>query len=108
MKVQRAILVSELSPAGVFRNRRQPNSKLDESFITETIILNMQEENYEKLIHTFVAWARFGDLFDYDEESKTLSLSDWQSRCADSLCTSRNVARTVRRMRKPAGKRGNC
>jgi hypothetical protein len=42
----------------------------------ETIILNMPEENYEKLFHTFVAWARFGDLLDYDEDSKTLSLPD--------------------------------
>jgi len=55
---------------------RQPNHKLDESFLMETIILNMPEENYEKLFHTFVAWARFGDLLDYDEDSKTLSLPD--------------------------------
>ncbi len=55
---------------------RQPNHKLEESFILETIILNMPEENYEKLFDTFVAWARFGDLLDYDEDSKTLSLPD--------------------------------
>ena len=55
---------------------RQPNHKLDESFILETIILNMPEENYEKLFDTFLAWARFGDLFDYDEDGKTLSLPD--------------------------------
>ena len=55
---------------------RQPNHKLDESFIMETIILNMPEENYEKLFDTFVAWARFGDLLDYDEDGKTLSLPD--------------------------------
>jgi NitT/TauT family transport system ATP-binding protein len=56
--------------------QRQPNHSVDQDFVLETIILNMPEENYEKLFHTFMAWARFGDLFDFDEESETLSLPD--------------------------------
>ncbi|HEX4412618.1 MAG TPA: nitrate/sulfonate/bicarbonate ABC transporter ATP-binding protein [Lacipirellulaceae bacterium] len=78
---RQAIWRTQLMTLRMFREvheilMRQPHQKLDESFILETIILNMPEENYEKLFHTFVAWARFGDLFDYDEDSKTLSLPD--------------------------------
>lgn len=78
---RQAIWRTQLMTLRMFREvheilMRQANHKLDESFILETIILNMPEENYEKLFHTFVAWARFGDLFDYDEDSKTLSLPD--------------------------------
>jgi NitT/TauT family transport system ATP-binding protein len=56
--------------------QRQPNRRINEDFVQETIILNMPGENYEKIFHTFIAWARFGDLFDYDEESETLSLAE--------------------------------
>lgn len=34
----------------------------------------MPQENYDKVFDTLVTWARFGDLFAYDESSETLSL----------------------------------
>ncbi len=33
----------------------------------------MPQENYEKVFDTFVGWARFGDLFSYNEASDVLS-----------------------------------
>jgi NitT/TauT family transport system ATP-binding protein len=54
--------------------QRQPRHEVDRDFLLETIVLNMPQENYEKTFNTFVRWARFGDLFAYDETSETLSL----------------------------------
>ena len=34
----------------------------------------MPHESYDKAFSTLVQWARFGDLFAYDEASETLSL----------------------------------
>jgi len=53
---------------------RDPKRQLDRDFVLETIILHMPQENYERVLQTFVRWARYGDLFDYDEASGTLSL----------------------------------
>jgi hypothetical protein len=42
--------------------------------VLETIILRMPQENYGKIFDTFVVWARFGDLFSYDETTEMVSL----------------------------------
>jgi NitT/TauT family transport system ATP-binding protein len=34
----------------------------------------MPHESYERVFNTLVRWARFGDLFAYDEASETLTL----------------------------------
>jgi len=34
----------------------------------------MPQENYEKVFNTFIRWARFGDLFAYDETMEKISL----------------------------------
>jgi hypothetical protein len=34
----------------------------------------MPQENYEKTSNTSIRWARFGDLFAYDEDTQTISL----------------------------------
>jgi NitT/TauT family transport system ATP-binding protein len=52
----------------------QPRHAVDKDFVLETIILNMPQENYEAMFHTFVGWARFGNLFAYDEATETVSL----------------------------------
>ena len=46
---------------------RQGKREIDRDFILETIILHLPQENYEKIFHTLTTWARYGDLFSYDE-----------------------------------------
>jgi NitT/TauT family transport system ATP-binding protein len=56
--------------------RRQPNHAIDRDILLETIILHMPQENYERVFDTIIRWARFGDLFAYDESSETISLQE--------------------------------
>ena len=37
-------------------------------------VLRLPQENYQKLFDTFIAWARFGNLFAYDEDTGLISL----------------------------------
>ncbi len=53
---------------------RQPRHAIDRDFVLETIVLNMPQENYERVFETFLRWSRFGDLFAYDEATQTLTL----------------------------------
>jgi NitT/TauT family transport system ATP-binding protein len=53
------------------RGREDRSVRRDE--LIETIALRMPHENTERVFNTFVRWARYGRLFDYDEESGTLS-----------------------------------
>lgn len=43
-------------------------------FVFETIAMMLPSENYERMFETLVRWARFGDLFAYDEDTEFLSL----------------------------------
>jgi NitT/TauT family transport system ATP-binding protein len=54
--------------------RRQSEHILERDFVLETIIMQMPQENYETVFHTFVRWARFGSLFSYDETTEVISL----------------------------------
>jgi NitT/TauT family transport system ATP-binding protein len=54
--------------------QRQPDHKLERDFLLETIVLNMPHENYETMFQTFIRWARFGNLFAYDETTELISL----------------------------------
>lgn len=56
--------------------RREPKHEIDRDLLLETIIMHMPQENYEKVFNTFIRWARFGDLFAYDEASETISLQE--------------------------------
>jgi len=53
---------------------RQPDHTLERDFVLETLVLHLPQENYEKQFETLVRWARYGNLFAYDESSNTLSL----------------------------------
>ena len=53
--------------------RRQRRHTIDRDFVLETIVLRMPQEDYEKVFETFIGWARFGELFAYDETSGTIS-----------------------------------
>ncbi|HEV3255275.1 MAG TPA: nitrate/sulfonate/bicarbonate ABC transporter ATP-binding protein [Gemmataceae bacterium] len=54
--------------------QREPNHEIDRDFVLETIVMHMPQENYEKIFATFIRWARFGDLFAYDEATQMISL----------------------------------
>jgi NitT/TauT family transport system ATP-binding protein len=53
---------------------RQERHRLDRDFVLETIAVNMPSEDYERMFQTFVQWARYGDLFAYDEVSDSVTL----------------------------------
>jgi NitT/TauT family transport system ATP-binding protein len=55
---------------------RQPDHAVDKDFVLETIVLNMPHENYEAVFQTFLRWARFGNLFVYDELNQTIRLDE--------------------------------
>jgi NitT/TauT family transport system ATP-binding protein len=47
---------------------------IDRKTALEAINERMPNQSYERIFDTFVNWARFGDLFAYDESQETLSL----------------------------------
>ncbi|MBX3025130.1 CusA/CzcA family heavy metal efflux RND transporter [bacterium] len=53
---------------------RRDDRTLDRDFVLETIVTRMPSEDYELVFNTFVRWARFGALFDYDPETHRLRL----------------------------------
>jgi NitT/TauT family transport system ATP-binding protein len=55
---------------------RQPGHPVDRDFVLETIVLNMPQEDHDKVFDTFVDWARYGDLFAYDEDTGTIALQE--------------------------------
>jgi NitT/TauT family transport system ATP-binding protein len=55
--------------------RRQPDHTIDRDFVLETIVTRMPYENYEKVFNTLVRWARFGELFTYNEATQRIVLA---------------------------------
>jgi len=51
---------------------KHPRMKLDADLAQEIIIFNLPSENFEKTFDTFTHWARFGNLFAYDEDTKKI------------------------------------
>jgi len=49
-----------------------PDHIIDRDLVLETIVFRMPYENYEKVFDIFIQWARFGDLFAYDENTQKL------------------------------------
>jgi cobalt-zinc-cadmium resistance protein CzcA len=54
--------------------QRQDDHAVDSDFVLETIVTHLPYENYEKVFQTIVRWARFGDLFAYDDVTHRISL----------------------------------
>jgi hypothetical protein len=54
--------------------QRQPDRAVDSDFVLETIVTRMPYENYEKVFDAFIRWARFGELFAYDETTRRIRL----------------------------------
>jgi NitT/TauT family transport system ATP-binding protein len=53
---------------------RQEEHRVDRDFVLELIAVNMPNEDFEGMFETFVNWARFADLFSYDEETGKVGL----------------------------------
>jgi NitT/TauT family transport system ATP-binding protein len=49
-----------------------PERRLPRDFVLETIVLRMPSEDYERVFGTWIGWARYGDLFAYDEAEGTV------------------------------------
>ncbi len=54
--------------------RAQPDGELDSGDLRDYIVSVLPHEDYQKTFETFVRWARFGNLFAYDERRQRLSL----------------------------------
>ena len=54
--------------------RRAPEHGVERDFVLETIILRMPQEDPEQVFETFIGWARFANLFAYDETTAMVSL----------------------------------
>jgi NitT/TauT family transport system ATP-binding protein len=57
--------------------KKAPRHELDRDFVLELVVMYMPQENYERMFQTFLQWARFGDLFEYDEATERIALADW-------------------------------
>jgi len=51
----------------------EPTHRLHRDFVLELFALRLPSEDYERLFQVFVGWARYGDLFAYDEAEETLA-----------------------------------
>jgi cobalt-zinc-cadmium resistance protein CzcA len=54
----------------------RPDRTIDRDFVLETIITRMPSEDYELVYNTFVRWARFGALFQFDPATHRLRLME--------------------------------
>jgi NitT/TauT family transport system ATP-binding protein len=66
---------------GLFRTvadvlKRETKHEVDRDFVMETIVLNLPQEDYEKVFATFIGWARYGNLFAYNEATQMVSLPE--------------------------------
>ncbi len=69
---QRAAVVVLLAVYAALQH--DPAHAVDRDFVLETIVTRMPYENYEKIFNTVIRWARFGDLFFYDQVQQRISL----------------------------------
>jgi NitT/TauT family transport system ATP-binding protein len=56
--------------------RLSETREVDREYVLELIALNLPSEHFEATFETLVNWARFGDLFSYDENTEVLALSE--------------------------------
>jgi len=54
---------------------KQENHQAEKEFVLEKIVMAFPSENWETMFDTLVRWARFGNLFSYEEETTHLSLA---------------------------------
>jgi NitT/TauT family transport system ATP-binding protein len=49
------------------------HGQVERDLVLEIVALGLPQENYEQIFDNFIAWARFGDQFAYDEARETIS-----------------------------------
>ncbi len=54
--------------------QKEPRHYVEADLVKDLMAVHMPQENYETMFQTFVRWARFGDLFAYDEKSERIML----------------------------------
>ena len=80
-EARKAIWSEQLLKMRLFRQihdvlSRDPHGEVDADIVQEAIIVALPNENYERMFETFVRWARYGNLFTYDEGRCTLALQE--------------------------------
>jgi NitT/TauT family transport system ATP-binding protein len=50
-----------------------PEHRLPRDFVVELIALRLPSEDYQRVFQTWIGWARYGDLFAYDEVEGVIS-----------------------------------
>jgi NitT/TauT family transport system ATP-binding protein len=55
---------------------RDARHRVGEDFVLETLALHMPHENYMRVFRTFLGWARFGELFTFDENTRMIELPE--------------------------------
>jgi NitT/TauT family transport system ATP-binding protein len=53
--------------------KRGDGEAVPKMFVLETLVLHLPQEDYEQQFNTFVQWARFGELFAYDETAEEIT-----------------------------------
>jgi len=66
----RQLRLFQLVEAALARGEGRP---LDREFVLELIAVNAPNEDWEAMFETFLTWARYGNLFAYDEERGELA-----------------------------------
>ncbi len=72
--MKRALLLKMRLFREIHEMSRREQGEVDADLVIEAIVIALPNENYEKLFDTFVRWARYGNLFEYDEARRTLAL----------------------------------
>ena len=75
-----AVWREQLMHLRIFRDvadalKRNPGEGVPKMFVLETLVLHLPQEDFEQQFNTFVQWARFGELFAYDEATEEITLS---------------------------------
>ncbi len=78
---RKMIWIEQLLKLRLFREvhhliERQREKGADKDLILEKIVMALPTENWEKIFETLVRWARFGNLFTYDESSEKFRLME--------------------------------
>ena len=61
-------------PGRVRRCCSREDGEANGDLVREMIIMALPRENYEEMFDTMVRWARFGNLFAYEDDADRLSL----------------------------------
>jgi NitT/TauT family transport system ATP-binding protein len=54
--------------------QKLPEHEVDKDFLLETLVMHLPDEKYDEQFRIFIGWARFGNLFAYDEATEKITL----------------------------------